>query len=363
MSQAGANSSSGGGGGGGLNTLTGNTGTATQSGGNINVIIGDNNGTSTITGAADTLTLTYTDTVNRNTALGDEAMDTFGGIITYTDTIAIGTQAGRGWGFAGGSVSSVAIGSKAASTWGSSTGDVVIGSYAGPNSPNGGTANNVVIGFEVFANQSTGPNDPQNCVVIGASSFLADPPLSQALTDSVAIGYGIANTGGSLTNSVIVGEGCANGVTLSNCVYLGQGLTGFGNESNVTRLGNSSTTSTFVTGINGTTVTGSAVLCATNGLLGTVVSSERYKENISPITNETSAVLDLTPVKFNYKNDEKKDVQYGLIAEEVDKVFPYLCLYDKEGKPESVKYYELATLLLKEIQNLRSRVHELEKNL
>ena len=48
------------------------------------------------------------------------------------------------------------------------------------------------------------------------------------------------------------------------------------------------------------------------------------------------------------------------IAEDVNEEFPDLCLYDQEGRPETVKYHELPALLLKEIQRLSERVSYLE---
>ena len=58
---------------------------------------------------------------------------------------------------------------------------------------------------------------------------------------------------------------------------------------------------------------------------------------------------------FRYKeaNDEgNKPVQFGLIAEEVAETFPELVVYDANGKPETVSYHLLATLLLNEFQKM-----------
>ena len=56
---------------------------------------------------------------------------------------------------------------------------------------------------------------------------------------------------------------------------------------------------------------------------------------------------------FRYKKaraDGEKPVQYGLIAEEVAEVFPDLVVYDEEGKPFTVKYHLLSSMLLNELQ-------------
>ena len=58
--------------------------------------------------------------------------------------------------------------------------------------------------------------------------------------------------------------------------------------------------------------------------------------------------------------DGGKPVQFGLIAEEVAEVFPELVVYDEEGKPETVSYHLLATLLLNQFQKQHARIVVLE---
>lgn len=135
-------------------------------------------------------------------------------------------------------------------------------------------------------------------------------------------------------------------------------------ESNALRIGTQGTGSNrinacFIAGITGATVVGTAVLCAADGQLGTIVSSKRHKDNIKNIDGSIS-ILNLHPVEFTYKADPGKNIQFGLIAEEVHEDFPYLCFYDKEGRPESVKYHELPVFLLKEVQRLNARIESLE---
>lgn len=163
--------------------------------------------------------------------------------------------------------------------------------------------------------------------------------------------------GGSNCTAVGLSAGSNYTSTESNNITIGANVVGVIGESNTTRIGTGQTRA-FMAGAFGVTVTGSALLCSSTGQLGTVVSSERYKDNIVDIPDDVS-VLDLRPVKFNYKSDETKSEQYGLIAEEVEKDFPYLCLY-KDELPETVKYHELPVFLLKEIQKLNDRVKALE---
>jgi hypothetical protein len=96
-----------------------------------------------------------------------------------------------------------------------------------------------------------------------------------------------------------------------------------------------------------------AVLIDANGQLGTINSSRRFKEDIQPMGSVSERLFALRPVTFKYKQpyeDGAKPVQYGLVAEEVAEVFPELVVYGKDGKPETVAYHVLATLLLNELQ-------------
>lgn len=138
--------------------------------------------------------------------------------------------------------------------------------------------------------------------------------------------------------------------------------TGVAGESGTMHLGdNGMITATYVGGVFGATVVGSAVLIDSTGLMGTVVSSERYKDNIEDLGD--TDVLKLRPVSFSYKSNPAYEMQSGLIAEEVDKVMPRIVVRDKDGRPESVMYHELPVLLLNEIKKLSARVDELESRL
>jgi hypothetical protein len=92
------------------------------------------------------------------------------------------------------------------------------------------------------------------------------------------------------------------------------------------------------------------VYVASNGELGTVVSSERFKTGIEPMGTNTEKLTQLRPVTFRLKSDPKGALQYGLIAEEVAKVYPELVIRDGSGRIDGVRYDELAPMLLNEMQ-------------
>jgi hypothetical protein len=115
---------------------------------------------------------------------------------------------------------------------------------------------------------------------------------------------------------------------------------------------------TYIAGISGATASsGAEVYVTSNGLLGTVLSSGRFKEQITDMGDTSSKLFQLRPVNFFYKpeyDDGTHLLQYGLIAEEVAKVYPEMVAYGNDGQILTVKYQLLAPMLLNEVQKLRS---------
>jgi hypothetical protein len=107
-----------------------------------------------------------------------------------------------------------------------------------------------------------------------------------------------------------------------------------------------------------------AVYVASDGRLGTVLSSRRFKEQITDMGDTSSKLLQLHPVNFFYKpeyDDGSHMLQYGLIAEEVADVYPEMVARDKDGQILSVKYQSLAPMLLNEAQKHDARIQQLEE--
>jgi Chaperone of endosialidase len=122
---------------------------------------------------------------------------------------------------------------------------------------------------------------------------------------------------------------------------------------------------TFIAGISGLAVTGSQVIVNSNGKLGVTASSVRFKKAIKPMDNASEAILGLKPVTFRYKEDIDPDgiLQFGAIAEEVEKVHPDLVARDAEGKVTTVRYEAVNAMLLNEFLREHRKVLELEKDL
>src|SRR5438552_15306511 len=140
-----------------------------------------------------------------------------------------------------------------------------------------------------------------------------------------------------------------------------KGVTG---EAMTIRIGRVGTqTATFIAGISGVTVAGGVgVIIDTNGHLGTVVSSERFKDAIQPMDRASEAILALKPVTFRYKKELDPDgiPQFGLVAEDVEKVNPDLVARDDQGKPYTVRYEAVNAMLLNEFLKEHRKVQELE---
>ncbi len=89
-------------------------------------------------------------------------------------------------------------------------------------------------------------------------------------------------------------------------------------------------------------------------------SSKRFKENIKDI-EDTSWLYKLNPVSYNYISDKNKDTQYGLIAEEVEKVNADLVTYDENGKTNGVLYNNLIGPIVQTLQDQKKEIDQLKK--
>src|SRR5207253_9024137 len=120
-------------------------------------------------------------------------------------------------------------------------------------------------------------------------------------------------------------------------------------ESETIRIGDVFNTACFIGGISGQTASGGvAVFIDGNGKLGTLTSSARFKDDIKPMDKASESILALKPVTFRYKQeiDPKGLHQFGLVAEEVEKVNPDLVARDAKGEVYTVRYEAVNAMLL-----------------
>jgi hypothetical protein len=94
--------------------------------------------------------------------------------------------------------------------------------------------------------------------------------------------------------------------------------------------------------------------------LGTVQSAARYKQDIKRMDKASEAILALMPVTFCYKKeiDPEATPQFGLVAEDVEKVNPDLVVRDDQGKAFTVRYEAVNAMLLNELLKEHRKVEK-----
>ena len=196
---------------------------------------------------------------------------------------------------------------------------------------------------------------------IGASALTLNTSDGNTACGNVAL---FNNTG---SNNTALGNGAGTNLTTgTNNIDIGYIVGGVAGESNTIRIGNSDISNTFISGISGTNSPGGvAVFCNSDGKLGVISSSARFKEDIKPMGKASEAILALKPVSFRYKKDLDPGgiSQFGLIAEEVEKVTPDLIIRDRDGKPQTVRYEQVNAMLLNEFLKEHRKVQEQQREL
>lgn len=216
-------------------------------------------------------------------------------------------------------------------------------------------SDNVVIGRQAALGGAGNSN-----VIIGAGAVY-DNPVND---NNTFIGANVDYNSLFSDNNIFIGANTGTQGSTMNDIYLAARCSGCDNdhpENNTTRIGTEGTqTDAYMAGVYNSTPGGAnqgVCVDATGKLWGTTgtcnTSSLRFKDQIADMGDSSSKLLQLRPVTFLYKpqyDDGSHSLQYGLIAEEVAKVYPEMVVYDKEGQPYSVKYQLLAPMLLSELQ-------------
>jgi hypothetical protein len=89
---------------------------------------------------------------------------------------------------------------------------------------------------------------------------------------------------------------------------------------------------------------------------GTVPALPAPNGGVAEAPEAGEGLMKLRPVTYHYKpefDDGSQVLQYGLIAEEVARVFPEMVELDREGRPRAVRYHLLAPLLRDELARQR----------
>jgi hypothetical protein len=288
-------------------------------------------------------------TGSNNTASGNTALqfNTIGSANTAVGDGALGSNTIGNY--------NAAVGASALFENTSGIANTAVGSEALAFNTGGGY--NTATGFQALN------GDPNTSVTGTSNTGMGANALYSYSTGSnnSAIGYGAlySNTTGS--NNIAMGFEAGYHLTVgSNNIEIGN--QGSITDHNTIKIGTEGVQAkTFIAGIYNTSVTGSAVMIDSSGQLGVVVSSERFKTAIAPMGANTVKLEHLRPVVFKLKTDAKGTLQYGLIAEEVAKVYPELVIRDEKGRVDGVRYDELAPMLLNEVQQQAAEIRDLKK--
>jgi len=212
-------------------------------------------------------------------------------------------------------------------------------------------SNNTAAGYESLNSNSTGGDNTAS----GYDALYANTMGSNNTASGVSALQN--NTTGS--NNIAEGyQGGYNLTTGSNNIDIGN--VGVAAESGVIRIGTKGIQKeTVIAGIYNHPLSGNVVVVNDFGRLGVqAVSSERFKTAIEPMGSNTEKLQQLRPVTFHLKTDPHGDLQYGLIAEEVAKVYPEMVIRGEKGRIDGVRYDELAPMLLNEVQRQQQKIEE-----
>src|SRR6266550_347199 len=172
-----------------------------------------------------------------------------------------------------------------------------------------------------------------------------------------AMGDDALNNNVDGNSNVAVGDeaGTGLGASVNNCIAIGApGAGPFATFDNTC----------FIGSIFGEPVsdpgTQTAVFVDQFNVVGIFNSSQRYKHDIQPMDKGSETIYSLKPVTFKFNSDWKGTTQYGLIAEEVEKVDPKLVVHGKNGEVTAVHYEQINSMLLNEFLKEHKKVEELQ---
>src|SRR5215813_15187378 len=201
---------------------------------------------------------------------------------------------------------------------------------------------NTAVGFSALINDNSGASN----TAIGTNALASNT----AGTQNTAIGAGALANNTTGNNNIALGVNAgSNVVTASDTICIGFAGVDVSDGCYIGHV--------FEEPLNPDNL---PMAIDVNGKVGTLPSSRRFKDDIKPMDKTSEAILALKPVTFHYKDDNKRQPQFGLIAEEVAEVDQSLVALDKEGKPFSVRYDKVNAMLLNEFLKEHRKMQEQE---
>ncbi|MFL6499248.1 MAG: tail fiber domain-containing protein [Candidatus Udaeobacter sp.] len=287
-----------------------------------------------------------------NTAVGDQALaSNTGQGNTATGSYSLGSNTTGNFNTATGDaalrnnitgIDNTATGASA--LWRNSTGNYNTAAGVGALTNNVAGAGNTAVGYQTLYNNTAGYN------IATGYQALQNNTTGPA---NAAVGYQAlrANTTGGYNVALGATAGDNQNTGSFNIYIGGYGAEGIPGENYACYISNI---------MNQISSGGTPVYVNAFNKLGTLTSSRRFKEEIKPMNNTSELLFALQPVTFRYKKeiDPQRIPQFGLIAEDVEKVNPKLVVRDKEGKINTVRYEQINAMLLNEFLKEHKKVEE-----
>jgi len=191
---------------------------------------------------------------------------------------------------------------------------------------------------------------------------------------NVGLGYSAGYTNATGSNNIAIGyeAGYSNATDANYNIDIGNE----GNASDiggVIRIGDSNQTAFYAPAAYALVSGGEPAYILSNGQLGYEASSIRFKKEVRSMGDVSNAIYRLRPVTYRYKQPEpdgSQPIEYGLIAEEVAKVYPDMVVRDAHGQIQTVEYQKLTPMMLNELQKEhrlldaeQAKIEQLEKQL
>jgi hypothetical protein len=369
--------------GGAFNTANGTNAMISNDNGGFNAAFGSQALFSNTSGSFNTAVgwnALYSNQVDNNTAVGAFALtnNTTGGFNVAVGYCALCNNieginnSAFGWGALANTTGSHNTATGVFALIGNTTGEFNTATGAGALAgPNGSGFANTATGAGALTSNTDGGDwntaTGTDALVFNTTGRENTATGAGALHENTTGSYNAASGDGALTFStgnlnIAVGYLAGSNLASGNN-NLDIGNLGVVSESNTIRIGTVTPatdflgvthpkhTATYVAGIMGKTIPrGVPVFINANGQLGTATSSARFKHEIKPMDKASEAILALKPVTFRYKKDIDPDgiPQFGLVAEDVEKVNPDLVARDADGKVYTVRYEAVNAMLLNE---------------
>ena len=171
------------------------------------------------------------------------------------------------------------------------------------------------------------------------------------------------------SGNVIQGNNVTHSWTANNNTLFAAGGIGVTSNSDwcLQLAGSSTERIRFFTSAGGSSTVGN-ISVNTAGTTYSTTSDVRLKKNIKTITDGTDKLMAMNPVTHGWKADPEADTVHGFIAQEMMNIVPEAVSGDPEGEEMmSMDYGRITPVIvaalqdaLKEIKELKNRIHELE---